>query len=115
MSFTGMLQGLDRLGLAPAITPRVSQLTLREPEVPRQLAGGPSTSEVAPVMLIGAKAVSRRDLRMLDKLGIRDRVALVRYVVLGGIATHEAHCSTAVRPHMSLALERGSILSHPVR
>lgn len=65
---------------------RVSLLTTRELEVLRYLARGLSKKEVAALMGVSVKTVSRHTENLMDKLDIHDRVELARYAIREGLA-----------------------------
>ena len=59
-------------------------LSLREEEVIRLTASGYSNKSVAFELKVGVKSVETYKARAMDKLGIRNRVQLVRYAVRKG-------------------------------
>ena len=60
-------------------------LTPRETEVVKLIAEGLSGREIAEVLVISEKTVDRHRANVLDKLGLRDRVALTRYAIRRGL------------------------------
>jgi DNA-binding NarL/FixJ family response regulator len=67
-----------------ATTDRV--LTAREEEVVKLIAEGHSSREIAELLVISAKTVERHRANILQKLGLRDRVDLVRFAIRAGLA-----------------------------
>ncbi len=60
-------------------------LTPRELEIVKLVAEGYSTKEIAETLVISDKTVERHRANVLDKLGMRDRVALTRYAIRRGL------------------------------
>jgi DNA-binding NarL/FixJ family response regulator len=60
-------------------------LTPREGEVVKLIAEGHSTKEIAEILTISENTVERHRANVLDKLGVRDRVALTLYAVRRGL------------------------------
>jgi DNA-binding NarL/FixJ family response regulator len=60
-------------------------LTPREEEVVKLIAEGYSTREIANTLGISAKTVDRHRANILQKLGLRDRLALTRYAIRAGL------------------------------
>lgn len=60
-------------------------LTPRELEIVKLVAEGYSTKEIAETLVISEKTVERHRANVLDKLGMRDRVALTRYAIRRGL------------------------------
>lgn len=60
-------------------------LTPREAEVVKLVAEGHTGREIADVLHIAEKTVERHRANVLDKLGLRDRVALTRYAIRRGL------------------------------
>ena len=58
-----------------------ADLTARQLEVLRHLARGSSVKEVAKVMHLSQKSVDSHKYRIMNKLGIHDRVDLTRYAI----------------------------------
>lgn len=64
---------------------RLSELTGRQIEVLRHLAGGESVKEVARRLHLSEKSVDSHKYRIMHKLGIHDRVGLARYAIREGL------------------------------
>lgn len=62
----------------PAPRPRTAALSLREREVLQYLSRGQSNREIADTMHVAARTVDAHVNRIMTKLGIHDRVGLVR-------------------------------------
>ena len=60
-------------------------LTPREEEVLKLVAEGYSTREIAKTLDISVKTVDRHRTNILQKLGMRDRLALTRYAIRAGL------------------------------
>jgi DNA-binding NarL/FixJ family response regulator len=60
-------------------------LTPREGEVVKLIAEGHTTREIAEILTITENTVERHRANVLDKLGLRDRVALTLYAVRRGL------------------------------
>jgi len=60
-------------------------LTPRETEVVKLIAEGHTSREIGDVLSISEKTVERHRANVLEKLGLRDRVALTRYAVRRGL------------------------------
>jgi DNA-binding NarL/FixJ family response regulator len=60
-------------------------LTPRELEVVKLIAEGHTTKEIAQILVISENTVERHRANVLDKLGLRDRVALALYAVRRGL------------------------------
>ncbi len=60
-------------------------LTPRETEVVKLIAEGLTSREIAGVLHISENTVERHRSNVLDKLGLRDRVALTRYAIRRGL------------------------------
>jgi len=60
-------------------------LTPRETEVVKLIAEGHTSREIGEVLSISEKTVERHRANILEKLGLRDRVALTRYAVRRGL------------------------------
>ena len=63
----------------------LADLTSREREVLALVADGRSNREVAETLFISEKTVERHRANVLEKLGLRDRVALTRYAIRWGL------------------------------
>ncbi|MGE3317160.1 MAG: LuxR C-terminal-related transcriptional regulator, partial [Planctomycetaceae bacterium] len=64
---------------------RLNELTDRQIEVLRHLAGGESVKEVARRLNLSEKSVDSHKYRIMHKLGIHDRVGLARYAIREGL------------------------------
>jgi DNA-binding NarL/FixJ family response regulator len=60
-------------------------LTPRELEIVKLVAEGYSTREIGEMLVISEKTVERHRANVLEKLGMRDRVALTRYAIRRGL------------------------------
>ncbi len=60
-------------------------LTNRQLEVLRHLARGESVKEVAKAMVLSERAIESHKYRIMQKLGIHDRVELARYAIREGL------------------------------
>jgi DNA-binding NarL/FixJ family response regulator len=60
-------------------------LSPRETEVVKLIAEGHSGREIAELLVISDKTVERHRANVLEKLGLRDRVALTRYAIRRGL------------------------------
>lgn len=60
-------------------------LTPREEEILKLIAEGDTTREIANTLTISAKTVDRHRANILQKLGLRDRLALTRYAIRAGL------------------------------
>ena len=60
-------------------------LSAREKEVVKLIADGDSGREIAELLVISAKTLERHRANILQKLGLRDRVDLVRYAIRSGL------------------------------
>jgi DNA-binding NarL/FixJ family response regulator len=60
-------------------------LTTRESEVVKLVAEGHSSREISELLVISDKTVERHRANVLEKLGLRDRVALTRYAIRAGL------------------------------
>jgi len=60
-------------------------LTPRETEVVKLIAEGSTSREIAETLVISEHTVERHRANVLDKLGLRDRVALTRWAVRRGL------------------------------
>jgi DNA-binding NarL/FixJ family response regulator len=78
----GLVSDLLRLNGDPA--PRLSKLTDREERVLKQIAAGYSNKEIAAELSLSVKTVETYKARAMDKLGLNDRVAIVRHAVRCG-------------------------------
>ncbi|RKY21605.1 MAG: DNA-binding response regulator [Planctomycetota bacterium] len=76
----------DGLHLTGGSASRSSLLTLRELEVLRQLSRGLSKKEIATLLDLSVKTVSRHAENLMAKLDIHDRVELARFAIREGLA-----------------------------
>ena len=60
-------------------------LSARESEVVKLIAEGYTSKEIGDTLFISEKTVERHRSNVLEKLGLRDRVALTRYAVRRGL------------------------------
>jgi len=74
---------LDRVRDGEGVPDRA--LTAREEEVLKLVAEGNSSKEIARILVISVKTVERHRANMLQKLGLRDRLALTRYAIRVGL------------------------------
>jgi DNA-binding NarL/FixJ family response regulator len=65
--------------------PSEDPLTPRESQVVKMIAEGMSSKEIGAVLVISEKTVDRHRANVLEKLGLRDRVALTRYAIRRGL------------------------------
>jgi two-component system response regulator NreC len=82
----------DLLGRDPASRPTLrsetSNLSEREVEVLRLVALGHTNQEIADSLCLSVKTVESYKGRLMEKLGLRGRAALVRYAVGAGLLAH---------------------------
>jgi DNA-binding NarL/FixJ family response regulator len=64
---------------------REDPLTPRETEVIKLVAEGYSNKQIAETLVISEKTVERHRANVMEKLGMRDRVALTRYAIRHGL------------------------------
>jgi DNA-binding NarL/FixJ family response regulator len=64
---------------------REDPLTPRETEIVKLIAESYSTKEIAQALVISEKTVDRHRTNILEKLGMHDRVELVRYAIRRGL------------------------------
>ncbi|MEU6844837.1 response regulator transcription factor [Streptomyces sp. NPDC046716] len=60
-------------------------ITEREEEVLKLVAEGHSSKEIAELLYISVKTVERHRANLMQKLGLRDRLALARYAIRVGL------------------------------
>jgi DNA-binding NarL/FixJ family response regulator len=72
---------------APRSSPQLERLTDREREVLVLLARGLSNAEIAQHLTLGLETVKTHVSRILDKLGVRDRVQAVVFAYESGIVS----------------------------
>jgi DNA-binding NarL/FixJ family response regulator len=76
----------DRLARAAAGEEvSVDPLTPREAEVLKLIAEAYTNQRIADALVISPKTVENHRARILDKLGMRDRVELTRYAIRRGL------------------------------
>ncbi len=63
----------------------LSTLTLRQLQVLRHLVRGESVKEVAKIMTLSERAIESHKYRIMQKLGIHDRVELARFAIREGL------------------------------
>jgi two-component system response regulator NreC len=63
------------------------ELTPREKEILKLIAEGKTTRQIAEALVISPKTVEGHRTRLMAKLGVHDRVELVKYAVRRGIIT----------------------------
>jgi DNA-binding NarL/FixJ family response regulator len=66
-------------------TPPDDPLTPREVEIVKLIAEARTTREIAAELVLSEKTVERHRTNILAKLGMRDRVELVRYAIRRGL------------------------------
>ncbi|HET6426633.1 MAG TPA: response regulator transcription factor [Planctomycetaceae bacterium] len=71
--------------LVPRIESDLTLLTNRQLEVLRHLARGDSVKEIAKQMHLSQKSVDSHKYRIMNKLGIHDRVELARFAIREGL------------------------------
>jgi DNA-binding NarL/FixJ family response regulator len=64
---------------------REHPLTPRETQVVTLIAEGHTSREIAGMLVLSEHTVERHRERILDKLGLRDRVAVTRYAIRHGL------------------------------
>lgn len=79
----------------PARAPELDLLTDREAEVLELLAAGRSNTEIASELYLGEATVKTHVSRILQKLGLRDRIQAVVYAYENGVTTPGASGSTS--------------------
>ncbi|WP_406465718.1 response regulator transcription factor [Streptomyces sp. NBC_00111] len=60
-------------------------ITEREEEILKLVAEGHSSKEIAGMLVISVKTVERHRANLLQKLGLRDRLELIRYAIRAGL------------------------------
>ena len=86
--YPGALRAIIRDYLARARageTLREDPLTPREREIVKLVAESATSREIAELLTISEKTVERHRANILEKLGLRDRVALTRYAIRRGL------------------------------
>ncbi|HET6507096.1 MAG TPA: response regulator transcription factor [Baekduia sp.] len=74
----------DFLERAPELAAE-DPLSVRESEIVKLIAEGLTSREIGALLHISEKTVERHRSNILDKLGLRDRVALTRYAIRRGL------------------------------
>jgi DNA-binding NarL/FixJ family response regulator len=74
---------LQRASQGEPLPPTI--LTPREEEILKLVAEGYSSREIATDLVISIKTVERHRANILQKLGLRDRLALTRYAIRAGL------------------------------
>jgi two-component system, NarL family, response regulator NreC len=64
-------------------------LTEREQQVFRLVAQGHSTAEIAEVLCVSAKTVEKHRTSLMNKLGVHDRMELLKYAIKIGVVDPE--------------------------
>jgi two-component system response regulator NreC len=72
----------------PTVRPDDPRLTEREAEVLRLVALGHTNQEIAEALSLSVKTVESYKGRLMEKLGLRGRAALVRYAVEAGLLAY---------------------------
>ncbi|MEK6674133.1 MAG: response regulator transcription factor [Planctomycetota bacterium] len=75
----------------PTENGRINPLTKRECEVATLLAEGLSVKEVAKSLHVSAKTVDTHKTRLMSKLGVHNRVELVRVALQNGLTSLHLH------------------------
>ena len=75
----------EGLGYVVKTQSYLSSLTLRQLQVLRHLVRGASVKEVAKAMILSERAIESHKYRIMQKLGIHDRVELARYAIREGL------------------------------
>lgn len=65
--------------------PATRVITVREEEVLKLVAEGHTSREIAQLLVISVKTVERHRANLLQKLGLRDRLDLMRYAIRAGL------------------------------
>lgn len=73
----------------PAESPHAQSLSEREKQVLRLIALGYTTRQVAQEIAVSVRTVETYKERLIDKLGLQGRAALVRYALEHGLLDHE--------------------------
>lgn len=81
-----LVQGLVSRAARPVREPLLDRLTPRETEVLGAVARGLSNAEIARELFLGESTVKSHIGKLLDKLAVRDRVALVVLAHASGLA-----------------------------
>ena len=81
-----MLEGEPRAGAAAPQAPDSDDLTPREAEVLRLIAGGQSNREIARTLFVSEATVKTHVNRIFAKTASRDRAQATRYAYINGYA-----------------------------
>ncbi|MGC9976852.1 MAG: response regulator transcription factor, partial [Syntrophales bacterium] len=71
--------------LAPVAVRGYELLTEREQQVFRLVAQGHSTNEIADILYVCAKTVEKHRTSLMNKLGVHDRMELLKYAIKIGV------------------------------
>jgi DNA-binding NarL/FixJ family response regulator len=82
-----MVENYQYTAAGRAIREPYDRLTEREREVLKLLAEGHNTQEIAEILVITAKTVEGHKTNLMTKLGIHNRIELVKYALRKGIIT----------------------------
>jgi DNA-binding NarL/FixJ family response regulator len=82
-----MVEDYQHTAAERAIQDPYKQLTEREREILKLLAEGYNTQEIAEMLVITAKTVEGHKTNLMAKLGVHNRVELVKYALRKGIIT----------------------------
>jgi len=77
--------GIDLTQIDPQMEPIASPLTSREHEVLQLIAEGHTTTEIAEIMSISPHTANRHRANILQKMGVRNQMELVRLAVKRGL------------------------------
>ena len=80
-----VIEEFARRGPLPTPADELAELTPRELEVLRLLARGLSNSEISDALIVSQATTKSHVARVLDKLGLRDRIQAVVYAYEAGI------------------------------
>ncbi len=75
----------DLMKMSPSERPRRDKLTDRELEVVKLIAEAHTNKQIAEILGLSEKTIESHRANILNKLGMRDRVELVRYAVRRGL------------------------------
>jgi len=74
----------------PRTSKRIAELTVREIEVLRRIAGGQTNRAVAESLAISTKTVEKHRQNAMNKLNIHDTAGLTRYAIADGLLENPA-------------------------
>ena len=80
-----VIEEFARRGPSPSPTDELAELTPRELEVLRLLARGLSNSEISDALVVSQATTKSHVARVLEKLGLRDRMQAVVYAYEAGV------------------------------